>query len=75
MWGAVGLGFKSKLLFPKGKIDQRKYREYLNESNVFDDADQVYGKFQYIYQQDGATCHTTPKSYKFIEKRARVLYG
>lgn len=75
MWAAVGLGFKSKLIFPKGKINQEKYREYLNDSNVFDDADQIYGKFQYIFQHDGATCHTTPNSFKFIEKRARVLYG
>lgn len=73
--GTVVLGFKSKLIFPKGKIKQEQYREYLNDSSMFDDVDQIDGKFQYIFQQDEATCHTTPKSYKFIEKRAMVLYG
>lgn len=75
MWVAVGLGFKSKLIFPFGKINQGKYREYSNGSNMFDDADQIYGKFHNIFQQDGATCHTTPKSFKFIEKRVQILYG
>ncbi len=76
VWGAIGLNFKSKLVFPKGKINESEYRNYLKISNIFDDADESYhGKFKWIFQQDGATPHTTEKSFEFIEDKAKILYG
>ena len=75
MWATIGIDFKSKLIFPKGKINEKIYRKCLKDSHIFEEADDKLGKFKYIFQQDGATSHTTPKSYKFIERKARVLYG
>lgn len=75
MWAPVRIDFKSQLIFPRGKIDEKKYRENLKESLVFEDADDILGHHQYIFQQDEVTSHTTLKSYKFIERKARMLYG
>lgn len=68
MWATVGFNLKSKLMFPKGKINEKIYRKCLKDSQIFEQAD-------HIFQQDGATCHTTSKTNKFIERRAKVLYG
>ena len=75
VWAAIGKGFKSKLIFPKGKIDGDAYRKMLDSSNIFNDADQILGKYKYIFQQDGAPSHSTKETYEHIEKSARVLYG
>ena len=45
VWGAIGLNFKSKLVFPKGKINESEYRNYLKISNICDDADESYHGF------------------------------
>ena len=74
-WGAIGLNFKSKLIFPRGKIDAENYRHMLDESQIFKDADEKLGQFNYIFQQDGASAHTTQESYEHIEKDALILYG
>ena len=74
-WGAIGLNFKSKLMFPKGKINSEVYQQMLADSNIFTEADNEFGKFRYIFQQDGAPSHKTIKTYNYIEKYAMVLYN
>lgn len=73
--GAIGLNFKSKLMFPKGKINSEVYQQMLADSNIFTEADNEFGKFRYIFQQDGAPSHKTIKTYNYIEKYAMVLYN
>lgn len=58
IWGAIGLNFKSKLMFIDGTVTSDYYfNEILIGSNVFDDADKVYGKGRWVFQQDNARPH------------------
>ena len=58
IWGAIGLNFKSKLMFIDGTVTSDYYfNEILIGSNVFDDADKVYGKGRWVFQQDNACPH------------------
>ena len=75
-WGAIGIDFKSKLVFPQGKIDHKSYRDYLIESRIFEDAALAFhGKYNYIFQEDGASPHMKDESFEFIEEKAKLLYG
>lgn len=66
--GAIGIGFKSNLVFPRGKINEFVYRDYLEESKTFKDADAAFGKYGYLFQQDGASPHLTIDTMNFIEE-------
>ena len=48
---------------------------FLKKAHFFDDADQKLGKLKYVFQQDGATSHTTSSTYNYLEKHALILYG
>ena len=58
VWGGIGYNFKSQLYFHNGAVRGQEYRECLKETNFFNQADEQFGKGGYIFQQDGATCHT-----------------
>ena len=74
-WGAIGIDFKSKLVFPRGKIDSKSYMRYLEESEIFNDAEIAFhGKYNYIFQEDGASPHMKDECFEFIEERAKLLY-
>jgi transposase len=62
VWGAIGVNFKSELLIVEGNIDSEKYISMLKESRFFDEADAALGRGEYVFMQDGATCHTSEKS-------------
>ena len=75
VWGAIGKNYRSPLVFPKGKINSEEYVNFLKKAHFFDDADQKLGKLKYVFQQDGATSHTTSSTYNYLEKHALILYG
>ena len=75
VWEAIGYGFKSQLIFPRGKITAESYRNYIDKSNIFAEADQVFGKYNYYFQQDGAPSHCTSGTYKHLEQFGKILYG
>lgn len=75
IWAAVGKNYKSKLVFIDSSISQERYREVLKESGILNELDEKMGKWKYIFQQDGATCHQTPLTIRYIKKRARILPG
>ena len=45
----VCYGFKSQLVFPRGKIKAESYRQFIDESNVFAEVDQVFGNYNYYF--------------------------
>ena len=75
VWGAIGLGFKSKLYFHSGAVRSQEYKKCLEETNIFEDADAKFGQGNYAFQQDGATCHTTEDVINYILRKARMLHG
>lgn len=74
VWGAIGKNHWSPLVFPKGKINSEEYVNFLKKALFFDDADQKLGKLKYVFQQDGATSHTTRSTYNYLEKHALILF-
>ena len=53
IYGAIGLGYKSKLVVCQKSVDAIEYRKILEQSNMFNDLDPN----NYIFMQDGAPAH------------------
>lgn len=71
---AIEIGSKSTLAFPRRKINEFLYRDYLEESKTFTEFAE-FGKYGYLFQQDDASQHLNIDMMNFIEKQAKVLYG
>ena len=56
-------------------VYQERYKELLKKSKIFNELDQMREPFNYLFQQDGATCHQTDIVLNYIFKKARVLIG
>ena len=65
--GAVGYNFKSRLMFIEGTVTAPRYQEMLSLSQVFTDADSLYGVKSWYFQHDNARPHTAKESVKFIQ--------
>ena len=74
VWGAIGLNYKSPLYFYDGSVDKASYIKCL-DVNLFSSLDEKYGKGCYIFQQDGATCHTAKETMEYLNDKARILSG
>ena len=73
VFGAIGPGYRSPLVFCDNTVGQYEYVEILQRATVFEDADRIYGKGGYIFQQDGAPCHTARRTRGWIRTKARLL--
>jgi hypothetical protein len=58
----IGPNHKSRLLFVPGTINTDKYIQNLEDAGFIKDLDARYGALQWIFQQDGAPCHTSQES-------------
>jgi hypothetical protein len=67
VWGAVGKGFKSKLVLIKGSINTDTYIQILQD--FFKEADAKLGYRKWVFVQDGASCHTSQKAIDAICQR------
>ena len=75
IFAAIGYNYISDVYFIEGSLNTDKYINLLIQSDLFKKLNDKFGPFNYLYEQDGAPCHTTQKSIKFIEQNARILYG
>jgi transposase len=73
IFGVIGLGYKSKLLFIKGTVNAAKYIENLANLGFMEDLDEKYGALNWIFQQDGAPCHTAQEALDWIEENCDVI--
>ena len=74
-WGAIGLNFKSKLYFHRKGVNGTAYIHCLNHTNIFSSLDEQFGNGNYLFQQDGATCHHTDETIHFLLNKCRSLHG
>jgi transposase len=75
IFAVIGLGYKSKLLFVEGTIDAEKYIQNLTNLGFIEELDQKHGCLEWIFQQDGAPCHTSQKALDWIEQYCDLLSG
>jgi transposase len=62
LWAAIGVGFKSSLIFFEKTVDSDVYVESLKNSGFVNLADMTFGPRRWYLVQDGASCHTSSRS-------------
>jgi hypothetical protein len=62
LWGAIGVGFKSELIFFERTVNSDVYVDSLKSSGFVDLADATFGERRGYLVQDGASCHISAQS-------------
>ena len=75
IWGAIGVGFKSSLVFLNKHVTAESYIQFLDESDIYSQIESAYQNRPYIFQQDGATAHTAESTMNVLQKRLKLLIG
>lgn len=73
IYGAIGLNYKSKLVIVKGSIDSRCYQKNILDSEMINDLDELYGRENWIFQQDGARCHTSKETIQWLKSKCLFI--
>ena len=69
VWGAIGKGFRSKLVMCSNSEDSEEYVQILEKSDLISEADKVYGQGCWCLVQDGASCHRSRRALDWLDKR------
>ena len=73
VWAAVGRDFKSPLVRVTASLTAKEYQLLLSNCKIFELLDARYGKFAYVFQQDGARPHTAKSTADFLSDKATTL--
>jgi transposase len=73
VWGAIGMNYKSPLVLVHGSINSQDYIRILKQSRIFRNLNNLLGHNSYIFQQDGAKCHTSKKTIEYLKKQTRFI--
>lgn len=73
IFGVIGVGYKSKLLIVEGSINAQRYIQNCEEINFIEELDEKYGFLNWVFMQDGATCHTAESSLEYLENLCDVI--
>lgn len=74
-FGAVGVGFKSKLVKCTGMVNAQEYLQLVRESGVIEKMNEVHGKFKWLFMQDGAPAHTSASATNNLGREVNFLPG
>jgi hypothetical protein len=73
VFAVIGSPCKSPLLITMNSIKADKYIHNYMELNFTYDLDDIHGRWNWIYDQDGAHCHRDRQALGCLEERGRVL--
>ena len=73
LFGSIGKNYKGRIIFVKGTVDSEKYVQILKESHVIADIKQLSAFEQRIFMQDGAKCHTSEHTLRYLRRRVRYI--
>lgn len=79
VWAAVGVGFKSRLVFvdtskdSEGRAKRQNHRTYIDRCLARSGVIPHLSTTNTIFQQDGASCHTARRVLEYL-KRKKVLF-
>ncbi|KAF2899511.1 hypothetical protein ILUMI_06669 [Ignelater luminosus] len=73
VWGSMSAKGIGKLHFIKGTVDTNKYLQILEESLVPLMEEYLTSGEDFIFQQDGAACHTSKHSLKWLNNYSMPL--
>jgi transposase len=76
VWGAIGLGWKSEFIRVQGSQTAQSYTNMLHQNGIIPILDVQYQPGNYVWMQDGASCHTAKVSIEFLEyQNVHLLTG
>ena len=73
LYGAIGYGYKSKLVICSNGVNALEYQDNLIKSGMFQELDDRYGPGNYTFMQDGASAHTAGITKHFLKKRCSYI--
>lgn len=73
VWGAIGVGFKSNLMFIENTINSNGYCDMLRESMLIRDCNMHYGLRRWWFMQDGAPCHNSAHTTTHLQAFINLL--
>ena len=73
IYGSIGHIYKSQIVIVHGSIDSYKYQENILRSGMINDLDSNLGKGSWIFQQDGASSHTSIKTRNWLRSKCRFI--
>ena len=73
VWGCIAKNFKSELLKIEGKLDANSYQKLLADNKIIEKLDKRFGKFGYIFQEDGASPHRAKSTRAFLKNQVVSL--
>lgn len=69
VWAAIGVGYKSPLIFCRGNVDSAEYCRILEEAGLVESCNGVYGFGRWTFMQDGAPSHTSAQTTEWLRQR------
>ena len=73
IYGAIGMNYKSKLVLVEHSIDSDQYIKNILASKMIETLDSTRGIGNWIFQQDGATCHTSKETVIWLNTKCKYL--
>jgi transposase len=73
VWGAIGVGYKSELIFIDGTMKAADCRHMLDSHNVFEGIHAAYQNRPVHFQQDGAPPHTAKETVRHIREKIDLI--
>jgi hypothetical protein len=73
IFAVTGEHYKSKLLFLDGDINAAKDIQNIEDLGFIDELDQIHGEFNWILQQDRATCYTAAEVVDWLEESLDLI--
>ena len=73
IYGAFGFGYKSHLVFVDTSINSIIYKRNIIQSGMIDHMNHVKGRGNWIFMQDGARCHTSRETIRWLEHQCLFI--
>ena len=73
IYGSIGVDYKSKLVCVENSIDSLQYKFNIIQSKMIVDMDKEKGHGNWLFMQDGARCHTSQSTVKWLATVCRFI--
>ncbi|KAJ3424992.1 transposable element-related [Anaeramoeba flamelloides] len=74
IWGGIEYRLQTDLIIIGSSVDTETYiHDIIRKSKIIKKANEQYGEWGWIFQQDGARPHTSKKSMDYLQYRCNVL--
>jgi hypothetical protein len=75
VFGAIGKGYKSKLFIIEGSLNQGRCLAMLEEIHLIDECDALFGRGNWRFMQDGASCHMGAETMATLSPLVHLVRG